>query len=175
VPRGAKKKPDWKVPRQVDVAEFCGVSLATVQSWAKQDMPGTPGAYDVREIVQWLRSWGPWRQHAKPDGWDPLVDEDAGDGSSPAQERYRAAKAAIAELQLEQLKGTLLSREAVRGALGRWATLIRRMGERLGKRFGPDAIAAVNEALNECQYVVDHDVGGDNSGGDESAGDSAEG
>lgn len=138
------------------MADFCGVSIETVKNWAKQGMPGTPNAYDVSEIIQWLRSVGPWRQHAKPDSDDPLL---SADGDSPGLERYRQAKAALAELELEERKGTLLSRDKARSTLGRWASIVRRLGERLGRRYGPEATTAVNDAILECQHVIDHEFG----------------
>ena len=159
MPASAKsRKSPWAVSKQNDVALFCGVSLASVQGWAKQGMPGRPGAYDVQEVVQWLRSVGPWRQHARPEEDDPDL---AGGPDSPGLERYRLAKAAIAELELEQRKASLLSRDKARTALVRWASIIRRLGERLGKRYGPEATLTVNDALSECQLVVDHDFSGD--------------
>jgi phage terminase Nu1 subunit (DNA packaging protein) len=136
------------------------VSIDTVKSWAKQGMPGGPGAYDFAAIIPWLRTKGPWRQHVKVENDDPLL---AADGDSPGLERYRLAKAALAELELEERKGTLLSREKVRTTLIRWATVLRRMGERIAKRFGNEASEAVNDALGECQAVIDYEFGGDES------------
>lgn len=156
-----------QVLRQSDVATFCGVSLDTVKSWAKQSMPGRPGAYDLSAIVRWLRTAGPWRQHSKPESEDPLLG--AAEGDSPGLERYRLAKAAIAELDLEERIGSLLSRDKARAALNRWASIVRRLGERLGKRFGPDAARSVNDALIECQHVVDHEFGGDEPADDSPA------
>jgi hypothetical protein len=75
-------------------------------------------------------------------------------GDSPGLERYRLAKAKLAELDLEMRKGQLIDRGKARDIFGRWAILIRRMGERLGKRFGPDAAATVNETLESCRAAV---------------------
>lgn len=82
---------------------------------------------------------------------DPLLS----DGDSPALERYRLAKAKLAELDLEHRKGDLIDREKCRELMGRWSVIIRRMGERLGKRYGNDATLSVNDSLDECQKVVD--------------------
>lgn len=155
----------FHVQRQTDIASFCGVSIDTVKSWAKQRMPGQPGMYDLGEIVRWLRASGPWRQHQRPEFDDPLL---VADGESPGLERYRLAKAAIAELDLEERKESLLSRDKARAALIRWGSIIRRLGERLGKRFGPDASNAVNDALSECQHIVDHEFGGCDTSDDDS-------
>lgn len=76
------------------------------------------------------------------------------EGDSPALERYRLAKAKLAELDLETRKGQLIERDKARDIFSRWAVLIRRMGERLAKRFGPDAAATVNETLDSCRAAV---------------------
>lgn len=76
------------------------------------------------------------------------------DGDSPALERYRLAKAKLAELDLETRKGQLIERDKARDIFSRWAVLVRRMGERLAKRFGPDAAATVNETLDSCRAAV---------------------
>jgi phage terminase Nu1 subunit (DNA packaging protein) len=153
------EKSAYIAAKQAQVAEFCGVSFDTVKSWAKQGMPGSPGAYDLSAIVQWLRTKGPWRQHLKVDSDDPLLS----DGDSPGLERYRLAKAAIAELDLEERKGNLLSREKVRAILIRWATIIRRLGERLAKHFGNQAAGMVNDSLGECQAVIEYEFGSSES------------
>lgn len=76
------------------------------------------------------------------------------DGDSPALERYRLAKAKLAELDLETRKGQLIERDKARDIFSRWAVLVRRMGERLAKQFGPDAAATVNETLESCRAAV---------------------
>lgn len=145
----------WIAERQVDLARVCGVSLATVQSWAKQGMPGEPGTYDLSQIIPWLRTEGPWKQHAKSENEE--------------ERRYRTAKANTAELEFEQARGELLDRGKVRSTLVRWAAIIRQMGDRLGKRFGLEASTAVNDALLECEIVVDHEFGAGNSADEDAA------
>ncbi len=81
---------------------------------------------------------------------DPLLNE----GDSPGLERYRMAKAKLAELDLEARKEQLIDREKARDIFGRWATLIRRAGERLSKRWGNEAAAMLNETLDECGAIV---------------------
>ncbi len=81
---------------------------------------------------------------------DPLLAA----GDSPGLERYRMAKAKLAELDLEARKEQLIDREKARDVFGRWATLIRRAGERLSKRWGNEAAAMLNETLDECGAIV---------------------
>lgn len=113
-------------------------------------MPGKPNAYDLDEILAWLRKDGPWAAKVKAET-DPLMDgpETAG------LERYRQAKAALAELELAERQGQLVQAEKVREKLLRWAVLIKRLGERLRKRWGPEAGKAVDATLEECRLVVD--------------------
>lgn len=151
----AKKKTKSKhiAKSQAEVAEFVGQSVKTVQGWALQGMPGQQGCYDLAKVVQWLRQDGPWRARAAvAETDDPLL---AGDSDSDGLERYRQAKAALAELDLEERKGQLISREKVRPVLARWAAVIRRCGESLGKVFGASATEKLNDALDECSRVVD--------------------
>jgi len=81
---------------------------------------------------------------------EPLQDG----GDSPALERYRLAKAKLAELDLHLRKNDLIERDKAKEIFLRWAVLVRRMGERLSKRFGPDAAATVNETLDACRIAV---------------------
>ena len=105
--------------------------------------------------MQWLRGAGPWRPYGRGEASeDPLL---ASGGDSAGLERYRLAKAALAELELAERKRVLLPVDKVREALLRWATLVRRMGERLGKRFGHEAAAVVGETLDECEATLRDD------------------
>lgn len=160
MPAKSKQKPKYLAQSQDEIAAFCGQSIKTVQGWALQGMPGKKrGNYDLAEVVQWLRQSGPWRQNAKPafaGSDDPLLV--GNDADSDGLERYRQAKAALAELDLEERKGQLISREKVRPVLARWAAVIRRCGESLGKVFGASAAEKLNDALDECSRVVD-DIG----------------
>ena len=56
------------VDRQREVAEFFGVSLATIRSWSSErGMPGKPGAYDLGKITAWALSFGPLRSEGYRD------------------------------------------------------------------------------------------------------------
>ena len=141
----------WTADSQQQVSEFFGVSVNTVMNWAKQGMPGQRGTYRLDLIAHWLRSDGPWQRYEKTEN-DPLLT----DGSdSPALEQYRIWKARHAELDYKERCGDLVERGKSRDVLARWAVLIRRMGERLGKRYGPECAAAVNDTLIECVEIID--------------------
>jgi hypothetical protein len=144
-----------------EVAGFFGVSRDTTKAWSIAGMPKEPiGAgkrfrFRLNAVLAWLRRDGPWRPRFS-DPEDPLVE--AG-GDSPGLERLRLAKAAIAELDLAARRRELLDRDKARQALLRFATIIRRAGERLGVRYGADALALLNEALDECGTVIDAEFG----------------
>ncbi len=142
---------------QAEIGEFFGRELSTVREWAARGMPkkNKRGKFNLSEIAIWLGNEGPWKANAKSDSDELLV----GTTDSPSLERYRLAKAKTAELDYEERKATLVSVEQLRGVLGRWAAIIRRMGDRLGKRHGNDAANAVNDALAECDYLVTHELG----------------
>jgi phage terminase Nu1 subunit (DNA packaging protein) len=81
---------------------------------------------------------------------DPLLAE----GDSPALERYRLAKAKHAELDLEQRRAELIDLAKCRDLFGRWGSVIRKMGDRVSKRFGSEANQMVAEAIDECDSIV---------------------
>lgn len=141
----------WTADKQSEVAEFFGVSVDTVKNWAKQKMPGKPRAYRLDLIAIWLRTEGPGSRSFRDNADDPLL----ADGDSPALERYRLAKAKHAELDLQERQGTLVEVGRCRDMLSRWAVVIRRMGERLSKRYGNEAALTVNESLAECKSIAE--------------------
>lgn len=158
-----KSKTGIKVGTHAEVADVYDVSPETVSKWCKRGMPGRHGAYKLREISHWLRERNLGNVHEKRmEASDPLL---VADVDSPGLERYRLAKAAITELELERLKGTLIPLEKVRESLGRWASLIRRMGEMLGRRFGQEAAQAMNETLAECRRMMPTDSNDDDNPG----------
>jgi phage terminase Nu1 subunit (DNA packaging protein) len=151
-PKQPKQDP-WCAKRQADVARFFGVSVDTVKNWAKQGMPGKSPAYPLDDIAQWLRRDGPWQPHARHRGVDDELEDEA--EVSEGLERYRLAKAALAELELAERQHQLVSVERIREGLLRWSVILKRAGERLRKRFGTDAHRVVTEALAECGRVID--------------------
>jgi len=86
---------------------------------------------------------------------DPLL---AG-GSTPALERYRLARAKIEELKLERELGRWIERSVIHQGLAGIAAKIRAAGERLQKRFGPEAQNIIDEALDEAAREIEAFVG----------------
>lgn len=80
---------------------------------------------------------------------DPLL---AG-GDSVGLERFRLAKAKIAEMDLAERCGELIDVSKARDILGRWASILRRAGERIG-RLSPEAGKILADSLDELQDVI---------------------
>lgn len=105
---------------------------------------------------------------AGPAGDDPLL---VGSGDSPNLERYRGAKAALAEMDLEERTKTHANLQALDTTLLRFASRLRRGGEVLQRRFGNEASDVLNEAIDDAERLwaqecdrLKHDGGTDNSG-----------
>lgn len=155
-----KKAKRWVAANQAELAEFFRCSIDTIASWRKKGMPGTPGRYDLSEVLAWWRSAGPGRHGGGSDFGDAAIDElIVAAGDSPNLERYRLARAQLAELELEQKRRAVLPRDLARSVLGRVASLWRRYGERLGKRHGPEEVLSFNETFAEAQRVIDDEFG----------------
>jgi hypothetical protein len=77
-----------------------------------------------------------------------------GDGS-PALERYREERAALARMDRLERERVLVRRDEVREGLGRIATIIREAGESLQRQYGSGAAALLFEAMDEARREVD--------------------
>ena len=81
---------------------------------------------------------------------DPLMD-----GTSPELERYRKARASLAELELESRKGALLDRRVVHEGLSAIAGIYRRAGARLRHEFGDAAYQIVEECWDDATRKIE--------------------
>jgi hypothetical protein len=86
------------------------------------------------------------------------TDDDAlmqGDSSnSPALERYREERAALARLDRLEREATLVSRDEVRQGLGRIAATLRNAGETIQRQFGNAASDVIIEALDDAENDI---------------------
>lgn len=82
-----------------------------------------------------------------------------GGGASPALERYREERSALARLDRLDREGALLPRDEVREALGRIAAILRTAGETLQRQFGSEAADILYEALDDAQRDVERTFG----------------
>jgi len=86
-----------------------------------------------------------------------------GDGESPSIERWRHARADLAELELEAKKGNLVRREEIHKGLVELAARLRQFGETLQRDFGADAHRLLEELLDDYQREVDRLSGHDSN------------
>ena len=78
---------------------------------------------------------------------------------SPALERYREERAAIARLDRLEREGVLLAREDVHTGLMMIAGILRSAGETLRRGFGPEAAAIIEEALDDAEVEIRQQFG----------------
>jgi hypothetical protein len=83
---------------------------------------------------------------------DPLLNSDV---ASPALERYREERAAMARLDRLEREGQLVARADVREGLGRVAAILRAAGDGLLQQFGPEAVELLNESLSDAGREID--------------------
>ena len=107
------------------LAYVFGISRQAVAQW-KGVPRNADGSYSLPAVVAWKMS-------------NLAADADLGSGDSPQLERYRAAKAGLAELELHERLKSLVSRSQVRECILAFAQQIRNVGEHLTRRFGNDA------------------------------------
>lgn len=141
-------------PKPADEIAVLGSMSQTAAAWLvsrtpralrDSDCPREPdGRYNARAVIEWLMV-------SRETTGDPLLD--SGDGSA-ALERYRAAKAELAEIDIAERKRQLIPRDLTRVWMGRLAGLLRNMGDRLGRRYGKDAQIAVNDTLSDFDRLV---------------------
>ncbi|QDT55931.1 hypothetical protein Pan44_39790 [Caulifigura coniformis] len=83
---------------------------------------------------------------------DPLLNSDV---ASPALERYREERAAMARLDRLEREGQLVARGDVREGLGRVAAILRAAGDGLLQQFGPEAAALLNESIDDAEREIE--------------------
>ena len=105
---------------------------------------------DLPAVVRALHDFLATHAHKLTGDDDPML---AG-GSSPALERYREERAALARLDRLERERLLVRRDEVREGLGRIAAIIRGAGEVLQREFGAAALEVLNDALDDAQSEI---------------------
>lgn len=135
---------------QQQLADLFGVTPVTIGRWIASGCPGSRGAYPLKEILAWVRTVGPWREKIPRDADELLY----GSTDCPELRRYRAAKASLAELELAERQGELIRVDQLHEGILRMATVLRRYGEKAGKRWGQEAVVGHNECLDAMFSVA---------------------
>ena len=103
------------------------------------------GSYNAQAIAKWL-------QESTPTSDDPLL---AG-SDSPNLERYRAAKANLAEMDAAERSGRLVDVDVfTEWFANEVAGPLRRATAVLAARFGPDAESLVTAALAKAEAAIE--------------------
>ena len=102
------------------------------------------GSYSAFDIIDWLTTQTV-----------PTPDAELSGTDSPALERFRLARARLAELDLESKKGDMLDRHVVRECLAASSGIYRRAGARLRREFGDEAYQVMDEAYDDAIRVLD--------------------
>jgi hypothetical protein len=129
-------------------------------------MPGVPGDYDLSAIAKW-RETDLSRKNKRPVG-DESGDPDLEGEESPGLERYRLAKAALAELDLQKKRKQVIDLSLAHEGLGCIAEILRQAGETLQNTFGTSARDILDAALVrsceeiETRFGLTDDSDGDN-------------
>jgi hypothetical protein len=74
--------------------------------------------------------------------------------ASPALEKYREERAALAKLDRLEREQQLVPRDEVRMGLGRVASVLRTATEALQREFGPEAAALLSDALDDAEREI---------------------
>jgi hypothetical protein len=87
-------------------------------------------------------------------------DDDLMQGSaSPALERYREERAALARLDRLERERKLMRRDEVRESLGRIAAMLRSAGDTLQRQYGQGAADVLLEALDDAAREIERSFG----------------
>ena len=161
------QKPGW-VGSVTDLGSAMEVSRQTVHGWLKKpDFPqAVDGAFSVRLVSEWrlLRDQELERKRAGPAPVDPNSDDPLlNSGDSIGLERYRMAKAQLAEMDLAEREKVMLNAEAVHDGLAVISQTFRQACEELQRRFGGDAHAIIEQAITEAESTI-NDLFGPNIG-----------
>ena len=142
------------------VARLCGLSTSQFNR-SIRPLVTDPSAERKRGRAVVLRARDyvrAWCEHKIAEARLPADGDEllAADGTdSPALERYRAARAGLAELELHERVGRLIPRDEYRAAGTRLSSHIQAAGMDLQVKFGPEAHQILEERLDEFDRDLD--------------------
>lgn len=148
------KRPGKEEPKRVTQAELgrlFGVSRKTIHEWSgKAGFPrGESDKYSAFDVLVWYLVAHSKQLVEKGSGdlaaGDPLLSGE----NTPNLERYRGARADLAEMEVKRQEGNLLDRAVMREALGRAASHLRGAAKALERDFGDEAKRVLDDTLDE--------------------------
>jgi hypothetical protein len=126
---------------QLQVGQALGKDRKTISRWTKDGMPRSADkTYSLPACVSWL---------IEREKEAAIGDKAMSAGDSPALERYRLARAAMAELDLQTKKGELISVDAVHR---QWALQVAEVAaglEHLADRLPPILVGTTREEMQK--------------------------
>jgi hypothetical protein len=170
MPRGRSKKPKDYPPTKAD-GWFSRADMAKILGMAGSGFDAGPRRLITDEFIRRdgrqvffhaptvIRRWAEstfGRGGSVPGAGIDSEEEALFDGSdSPALERWRRAKADLAEIEVQSKRGSLVPRNEIRTGLDAIAARLRGFAEELQREFGPGAIDLLDEALTDCENAID--------------------
>lgn len=148
--------PPSSEPRRFDdcsareVAFLFDVTVQAIDSWIRTGCPAPKDSghrvFDLKQVIAWRRARDEANARPRtPDGEDPLMLA----GSSPALERYRMAKAKMAEFDLQQKRGHLVEKHAITTQFRAAAATLRAAFETLERRHGREVGDSLRDVLDD--------------------------
>lgn len=124
--------------------------LPLVAEGDRRQAPAGIHIFGRAAIEAWVRRESE-RQAREIAAGDPML---TGPATSEGLERYRVARAGLAELELQERLRNLIDRAKAHDLFVRAAHVFRGTGEALGRTFGPDAAKMFNDGLKEAEAAV---------------------
>ena len=182
MPLTAAKRKRFLLDSPAEVADFFGVTEPAVRTrWIPAGMPRLEPArrkrgaashrYPADEILTWLITEGPWRKRVDAAELTSASTATAADANqdallaapinTPALERYRTAKAELAEIEVAKERRQLVRSSSVITvlvAIFSWLNKLVERFSRLGTITGREAAAAVREMIAESWDVAKREL-----------------
>jgi hypothetical protein len=156
------------IPSIAALARVCGVARSTVQAWMRDPVFPTEcdgGGYFLFDVGQWkgARDEAKRQRECIPELDDDLVPTA---GVSPGLERFRNAKASLAELDLAERENKLVPIQTVEAGVIEICLSLRTCLEEIQRRFGADAHKLLDDTLREAERRIDELFGSDGEEGE---------
>lgn len=151
-----KKRFDPVAETQADAGRVLGVSTRTFRTWLEEGAPGKQakfGGYVIRLLIEWAVENGKWRNQPTSNGQPAAPTEPA------ALDRLRETELRLKELDYQERLGELVNVVAMQEFLQELSAMLRDAGEKFQRQFGPDALALLDETLQEFDRKLGDEFG----------------
>ena len=109
---------------------------------------------DVTEVIRHLHRFLVDNQSVLADASGSAAD------ANSEMVRQRAAKADLLEMERDEKRGHLLPKSVVHGLHVQFAARLRKASDQLGRRFGAKAQSILQDALSDCEQIIERGLGG---------------